>query len=239
MCLNLWFHCRILVYTRIIIVIFGDYLTFQQNILCTFLRRLNQILTCYSPKGQLDDNIDCTLSLAIFCRFFGEGGGTIENSGSDQTSRFLPAETGAVRPASYVYLLGIATAAGMLTHRRSGKKLPALRLSAVNWEVQKQLAVNHAWLVTLLVPTFSATTVRLLVCFSITDTFVSFLLAQVPLKRKFNLNYNQTEFQRRSKHSAYIKTTSRLMLYTKIIAATTEVSVWNTKHHSLANKRAI
>lgn len=65
------------VYHRtIMITMFGDYLIFQHNIACTFLRRWGQIITFDSTKEQLDSNFDCTLSLALFCRslFLGWGG---------------------------------------------------------------------------------------------------------------------------------------------------------------------
>ena len=83
---------------------------------------------------------------------------------------------------------------------------------------KKKLAGNHVRLVILLVPMFSATTFRLFVCFCITETLALFPLVQAPLKREFNLNGNQTEFQRHSKHSAYTGTTSRLMLFSEIIS---------------------
>ena len=58
---------------------------------------------------------------------------------------------------------------------------------------------------------------RLFVCFCITDTLALFPLVQVPLKREYNPNGNQTEFQRHSKHWAYTETTSQLRLFSEII----------------------
>lgn len=128
----------------------------------------------------------------------------------DQTSRFMTAETGRFnRPLKCIYW-------GM-------RPLSACQLTGapVCWpstgRCKKQLAGNHVRMVILLVPMFSATTFRLFVCFCITDTLALFPLVPAPLKREFNLNGNQTELQRHSKHSAYTGTTCRLMLFSEII----------------------
>jgi len=60
----------------------------------------------------------------IFSPFCGGGGAgeTVLFSAPNQTSRFMPAETGEIQPTGYVYLLGAETAVGRPTHRRSGEK---------------------------------------------------------------------------------------------------------------------
>jgi hypothetical protein len=62
------------VYHReIIIIMFGDYLIFQNNIVCTFLRRWRQILTAYCPKTVGLQFRLYSISRSFLSLFWGEG----------------------------------------------------------------------------------------------------------------------------------------------------------------------
>jgi len=128
------------------ITMFGDYLIFQHNIACTFLRRWGQIITFDSTKEQLDSNFDCTLSLALFCRslFLGWGGRQLciqpltkpPDSWLQRLGRFN-------RQVACIYWGLRPLSVCQLTGALGEKQFTALRLLAINWKVQKQLAGNH------------------------------------------------------------------------------------------------
>jgi len=155
------------VYHRaIMIIMLGDYLIFQQKIVCTFLRRWGQIWTYYNAKAQLDNYLHCTLSLTLFCRFFFVGGGAVVCSAPDQTSRFMTAESGRFnRPLKCIYWGMRPLSACQLTGAPGEKKnLQPYVCWPSTGRCKKQLAGNHVRMVILLVPMFSATTFRLFVC---------------------------------------------------------------------------
>jgi len=203
----------------VMIIMLGDNLIFQQNIVCTFLRRWGQIWTYHSKKEQLDSNLDCTLCLTLLCRFFFGGGGSCIFSPWPNLQIHACRDWGDSTDRLRVSIGD--------SNRSRHSNSPALRgkknlqhfvcWPSTGWH-KKKLAGNHVRLVILLVPMFSATIFRSFVCFCITDGLVSFPLVQAPLKREFNLNGNQTEFQHHSKHSTYTGMTDPLMLFGETIS---------------------
>jgi hypothetical protein len=104
----------------------------------------------------------------------------------------------------------------MPTHRGSGKKINSATFVGHQMEGAKTIG----WKPCLTGYTSGAYVLChkiSIVCFGVTDTLAMFPSVHAPLKREFNLNGNQTELQRHSKHSAYTKTTGRLMLFSEII----------------------